>query len=131
MYLCDEKSLFQVSGTGTLERKELAGLAGHCASTAQIMNVTDAYSDALFNPHVDISTSMPVIVLPATTSGGKVVAVFEVVNPRGVLGRAVKRKAKLDPVDNQVLGYFADIVAAMLETLFPQRFRTQPFEVLF
>ena len=131
MYLCDEKSLFQVNGTGTLERKELAGLAGHCASTAQIMNITDAYSDALFNPHVDISTSMPVIVLPATTSGGKVVAVFEVVNPRGVLGRAVKRKAKLDPVDNQVLGYFADIVAAMLETLFPQRFRTQPFEVLF
>jgi putative methionine-R-sulfoxide reductase with GAF domain len=129
MYLTDGNSLFQVSKSGVLERKDLAGLAGHCVSTAQIMNITDAYSDALFNPHVDISTSMPVIVLPASARG-KVVAVFEVVNPRGVLGRAVKRKAKLDPVDNQVLGYFADIVAAMLETLFPQRFLTTPFEVL-
>ena len=130
MYLVEDGGLYVVEEDGSLKRKEMAGLAGHCIDTGQIINVADAYNDPFFNPKVDINTTMPVIILPAKKASGRAIAVFEIVNPRGILGRAVKRKAKLDPMDNQVLGYFADIVAGMLETQFPQRMLTEKFEVV-
>jgi hypothetical protein len=81
---------------------------------------------------VDIDTSMPVIVKPimsteqislqemqiageataASTNinfdlgGGQVLACLEVINKMGVVGRAVRNKANVDPIDGEMLDLF-------------------------
>ena len=96
------------------------GLVGHCATTGQLLNIENAYQHPLFNNQVDIETSMPIIVYPVKKDTGEVLGVLEFVNPKGIHGRAEAHKAKIDPLDFELLGYYARLLAvALCKTYIP------------
>lgn len=62
------------------------GIAGHVASTGEILNVKDPYADARFNPNVDRQTgyrTRSILCGPLRSRAGRIVGVIQVLNKRG------------------------------------------------
>ncbi len=62
------------------------GLAGHAASTGEIVNIPDAYQDPRFNPAVDRRTGFrtgSVLCVPVCNRDGEIVGVTQVMNHQG------------------------------------------------
>lgn len=62
------------------------GIAGHVATTGEILNVRDPYADARFNPNVDRQTgyrTRSILCGPLRSSEGRVVGVIQVLNKQG------------------------------------------------
>ncbi|MDH5587557.1 MAG: sigma-54-dependent Fis family transcriptional regulator, partial [Nitrospirota bacterium] len=68
------------------------GIAGHCASTGVIINVTDVQSDERFFSGIDLHTkrrTRTLLAVPLRMSTGEIFGVFEAVNKKG---KAFSRK---------------------------------------
>ena len=62
------------------------GLAGHAASTGEVVNVPDAYADHRFNPDIDRRTgyrTRSVLCMPVTNREGRVTGVVQCINKGG------------------------------------------------
>jgi HD-GYP domain-containing protein (c-di-GMP phosphodiesterase class II) len=62
-----------------------AGIAGHVATSGEIVNVTDAYADPHFNPEVDRRTgyrTRTVLAMPLKGREGRTLGVLQVLNKR-------------------------------------------------
>lgn len=62
------------------------GIAGHVATTGEILNVTDPYADPRFNPDVDRQTgyrTRSILCGPLRARDGRVVGVLQLLNKRG------------------------------------------------
>jgi adenylate cyclase len=72
------------------------GLAGHCASSGEIVNVPDAYQDRRFNRQVDRITgyhTCSVLCVPVTNREGKITGVTQCINKQE--GRFVEEDEQL------------------------------------
>lgn len=110
--------LVRYNDSGETEEKPMAGLIGDCVSTGRMLAVPDAYADPRFNMLTDMDTSMPVIVIPVKNSLGTVVAALQIVNSRGVLGRLMSQKVKMDALDLQILENYGKALGIVMERLF-------------
>lgn len=117
-YLCGKETMIAIEPDGMEEAFLPMGLVGHCASTGQLLNIENAYQHPLFNNQVDIETSLPIIVYPVKKHTGEVLGVLEFVNPKGIQGRSDSHKAKIDPLDYELLGYYARLLAVALSKTF-------------
>lgn len=64
------------------------GLAGYVGRTGEVVNITDAYRDARFNPEIDRKsgyTTLTVLCMPMRNKEGQIVGVFQFLNKRGGL----------------------------------------------
>ena len=62
------------------------GIAGHVATTGELLNVSDPYADARFNPSVDRQTgyrTRSILCGPLRARDGRIVGVIQVLNKRG------------------------------------------------
>ena len=62
------------------------GIAGHVATTGELLNVSDPYSDHRFNPAVDRQTgyrTRSILCGPLRARDGRIVGVLQVLNKRG------------------------------------------------
>ena len=62
------------------------GIAGHVASTGELLNVSDPYADPRFNPNVDRQTgyrTRSILCGPLRARDGRIVGVIQVLNKRG------------------------------------------------
>jgi putative methionine-R-sulfoxide reductase with GAF domain len=119
MYRVQGANLVHYNDSGDIEEKPMSGLIGDCVSTGLMIAVPDAYADPRFNMQTDMDTSMPIIVIPVKDSLGSVVAAVQIVNSRGVLGRLMSQKVKMDALDLQILENYGRALGAVMERLFP------------
>lgn len=85
------------------------GLAGHVASTGQILNVRDAYTDPRFNPVVDRDTGFhtrSVLCAPVRNREGAIIGVTQAINKHGAL---------FDQEDEDLLMVLSSQIAVALE----------------
>ena len=78
----------EASGAGVKEIRfpVTAGLAGHCARTAEVVNVADAHEDRRFNPDFDRKTgyrTRSVLCVPVIGRDGQVTGVTQAINKVG------------------------------------------------
>jgi CheY-like chemotaxis protein len=62
------------------------GIAGHVATTGELLNVPDPYADSRFNPNVDRETgyrTRSILCGPLRARDGRIVGVIQVLNKRG------------------------------------------------
>lgn len=62
------------------------GIAGHVATTGEVLNVQDPYADARFNPAVDRQTgyrTRSILCGPLRARDGRIIGVLQVLNKRG------------------------------------------------
>lgn len=115
-YVVREEALLSLR-SGIEECLPLIGLVGQCIIQGVTLNIANAYEHPDFHKQVDIETSLPVIVLPVKQKQGRVLAVLELVNPKGVSGRSATHKAKINHLDNEVLLLLHEVLLASLERL--------------
>jgi serine phosphatase RsbU (regulator of sigma subunit) len=73
-----------------LEKQEIrlpigVGIAGHVASTGEIVNIPDAYADPRFNPDVDKRTgyrTRNILCLPIRNKNSKIIAALQLLNKK-------------------------------------------------
>lgn len=85
-----------------------AGIAGHVATSGEIINVEDAYQDPRFNQEVDRRTgyrTRSLLVMPIRDVSGLVIGVIQVLNKRGGVFTAS---------DQELLGTLSDHAAVAL-----------------
>lgn len=85
------------------------GLAGHAATTGEIVNITDAYTDPRFNPSFDRETgyrTRTVLCVPVLNRKAEIIGVIQTIN---------KRKGKFDQEDEQLLRAMSSQIAVALE----------------
>jgi putative methionine-R-sulfoxide reductase with GAF domain len=115
VYLVDEnqQELWTIVAHG-MEGREIRlplskGLAGHVASTGEILNIRDAYRDQRFDRAVDISTgyrTTSVLSLPIKNKTGVIIGVVQVLN---------KRHGLFNKDDEELLGSVAAVAAIAIE----------------
>lgn len=97
-------------GTGEIRVPVTKGLAGHVATTGEVVNIRDAYADARFNPEVDRLTGFrtrSILAMPLRNTEGRVVGVTQMINKRG--------DAAFTAEDEQLLQAFSAQAAVALE----------------
>ena len=92
---CDRCALFLVDrvtselvstvadGTREIRIPLATGIAGHVASTGEILNIQNAYSDSRFNREVDKATgyvTRSILCVPITDSSGKILGAVQMLN---------------------------------------------------
>jgi dual 3',5'-cyclic-AMP and -GMP phosphodiesterase 11 len=63
-----------------------AGIAGHVATTGEVLNIPDAYEDGRFNQAVDMQTgfkTQSILCMPILAAAGKIIGVAQLVNKTG------------------------------------------------
>lgn len=63
-----------------------SGLAGYVASTGEIINISDAYSDSRFNPEIDKKTgyrTRSILCIPLKNKLNQIIGVFQLLNKKG------------------------------------------------
>lgn len=86
-----------------------AGIAGACFTTAEVINIPDAYADSRFNQEVDKKTgyrTQNILCMPVINKRGRTMAVIQVLNKRG---------GAFGPVDESRLRALSAQVAIALE----------------
>lgn len=62
------------------------GIAGHVATTGEVLNIPDAYADPRFNPEIDKKTGYKtenILTMPMKNQTGDIIGVFQVLNKKG------------------------------------------------
>ena len=88
----------------------------------ETLNILDAYHHPLFNRKVDIETSMPLHVRPILGPNGCAIACLEIINKRGIVGRALMRRVRLDSIDSELVELFEKMFSALLLSKFGHLF---------
>ena len=73
-------------GEQTIRFPATRGIAGHVASTGELLNVPDPYADPRFNPTVDRQTgyrTRSILCGPLRARDGRIVGVLQILNKRG------------------------------------------------
>uniref|UniRef100_B8HL03 Putative phytochrome sensor protein n=1 Tax=Cyanothece sp. (strain PCC 7425 / ATCC 29141) TaxID=395961 RepID=B8HL03_CYAP4 len=74
-----------------------AGIAGHVATTGELVNIPDAYADARFNRKIDQNTGYKtrnILCMPLTNDQGQVFAVVQILNKKGKQPFSTKDEAE-------------------------------------
>lgn len=114
VYLIEKNELVRYQNGKELRFNINTGLVGKCAREKEIQNVPDAYNDPHYNGIVDIDSTLPVLCFPIKDELNEPICILEILNNRGVYGRAASNKAKLNQVDTETFTYFAQILAFTL-----------------
>ena len=73
-----------------------AGIAGECFTSGRVINISDAYKDARFNPQIDRLTgyrTRNMLCMPIVAKGARVIGVMEILNRKlGEFGAADERR---------------------------------------
>jgi len=100
--------LIHYSKSGDIKNFEIdCGIAGHVAKTGAQESYLNAYQNHLYNGSIDLETTLPLICMPVKDIKGKVIGVFEVVNPKGIQGIITNQKSKISSMDFETLDFFA------------------------
>ena len=86
------------------------GVAGHVASTGEVLNIPNAYDDARFNQEVDVKTgycTKSILCVPLRTIDGKIIGVVQLINK--LTG------GRFDQDDVRVTMAVADLTATALQ----------------
>ena len=93
VFLLDEEKheLWSIVAMGIGKGKEIRfpaekGIAGHVATTGEILNIPDAYKDSRFNPEIDKKTgylTRNMLTMPLKNREGIIIGVFQVLNKEG------------------------------------------------
>lgn len=91
------------------------GVVGQVARTGQKSQILDPQKHAFYNQLVDIDTQMPIITIPINSiEDGRIVAVFQIVNIRGIIG---KNQDKMDMLDVEILSFYSEIIAICIQRI--------------
>lgn len=85
------------------------GIAGHVATTGEVLNIPDAYADGRFNPEIDRKTGFrtrSILCMPLKNKDGDVLGVTQIINKRG---------GPFDQEDEEIMGAFSAQAAVALE----------------
>ena len=85
------------------------GLAGHVATTGEVLNIADAYGDARFNPEIDRRTgyrTRTVLAAPVLDREGRVIGVTQAIN---------KQEGRFEEADEEMLEALCSQIAVALE----------------
>jgi HD-GYP domain-containing protein (c-di-GMP phosphodiesterase class II) len=88
------------------------GIAGHVATTGEVVNIADAYQDPRFNPEVDRKTgyrTRSILCLPVYNHSREIMGVIQVLN---------KKDGSFSQEDERLLSCLADQVAVAVEDAF-------------
>lgn len=109
----DTKELWSKQAEGTTGKEirfpSNAGLAGHVATTGQLLNVKDAYTDPRFNQAFDRATGFrtrSVLCAPVRNHDGLIIGVTQAIN---------KREGVFDQEDEDLLQVLSSEIAVALE----------------
>ena len=99
---------------GLQEKKEIRfkahlGIAGHVATTGELLNIPEAYDDPRFNQEVDRQTgyrTKTILCMPVRNKEGRIVGVLQVLN---------KRVGAFSPADEEMLDALSAQAAIALE----------------
>ncbi len=116
VFLLDEEKneLWSVVAMGIGKGKEIRfpaskGIAGHVATTGEILNIPDAYKDPRFNPEIDKKTgyrTRNMLTMPLKNRENTIIGVFQVLNKEG--GPFTKK-------DEELLAAISQITATTIE----------------
>jgi len=92
VFLLDENKneLWSIVAMGIEKGKEIRfpadkGIAGHVATTGEVLNIPDAYKDSRFNPEIDKKTGYKtenMLTMPLRNVDGHILGVFQVLNKK-------------------------------------------------
>ena len=116
VFLLDEEKneLWSVVAMGIGKGKEIRfpaskGIAGHVATTGEILNIPDAYKDPRFNPEIDKKTgylTRNMLTMPLKNREDTIIGVFQVLN---------KEKGPFTKKDEELLAAISQITATTIE----------------
>ena len=94
----------------------ITGIAGGSVMRKEKLSIFNPYSNKEFNGSLDIDTTMPIIVWPIfpPKSDTRVMAVLQVINKMGIIGRNNIKIPLIDPIDSLILGHFVKLLSAIL-----------------
>ncbi|CAD8079328.1 unnamed protein product [Paramecium sonneborni] len=84
-----------------VESDNILGIMGNCVHTQQILAISNCYINPLFNPNIDIETSMPIICMPLKYNN-QIIGALQVVNVKGIGGS----DSKVNSIDLEMLELF-------------------------
>ena len=85
------------------------GIAGHVATSGEVLNIPDAYADSRFNPDIDKKTgyrTRNMLTMPMRNNQGEIIGVFQVLN---------KDKGAFTNEDEDLLTAISGVAAASIE----------------
>ncbi len=85
------------------------GIAGHVATTGEILNIPDAYADPRFNPEIDKKTGYKtdnILTMPMKNQNGEIIGVFQVLN---------KKSGPFTEEDEEIIEAISHIAATAVE----------------
>jgi HD-GYP domain-containing protein (c-di-GMP phosphodiesterase class II) len=116
VFLLDEtkNELWSKVAMGIEKGKEIRfpaekGIAGHVATTGEILNIPDAYRDPRFNPEIDKKTgyrTRNMLTMPLTNREGIIIGVFQILN---------KADGPFLKTDEELLSAISHITATTVE----------------
>lgn len=106
----ETKELIRVVDPQTVEFfPKDSGIIGNVACGGNLINIPNAYNHPLFNGRIDIDTAMPIICLPIRREdSGEAIAVFQVINAKGIQGLSSTLNARINPLDYEILDFFSN-----------------------
>ncbi len=108
----DRNELWSKVATGL--KKEIRfpanqGIAGHVATTGEVLNIPDAYADPRFNPEIDKKTgyrTRNMLTMPMRNNQGEIIGVFQILN---------KLDGAFSEEDEELLRGISGVAAASIE----------------
>ncbi|HGY55600.1 MAG TPA: GAF domain-containing protein [Caldithrix abyssi] len=85
------------------------GIAGHVATTGEVLNIPDAYADPRFNPEIDKKTgyrTRNMLTMPMRNNQGEIIGVFQILN---------KLDGAFSEEDEELLRGISGVAAASIE----------------
>ena len=85
------------------------GIAGHVATTGEVLNIPDAYNDKRFNKDIDLKTgyrTRTILCMPLRNNQGQIIGVTQMINRRG---------GEFDKEDEELLNAFSAQAGVALE----------------
>ena len=85
------------------------GIAGHAATTGEVLNIPDAYADYRFNPEIDKKTgyrTRNILTMPMRNKRNEIIGVFQVLN---------KFEGPFSKEDEELLSAISSIAATAIE----------------
>jgi adenylate cyclase len=113
LFLLDKESeeLWSKIADGTQEIRfpMRIGIAGHVATTGEILNIPDAYNDKRFNKDIDLKTgyrTRTILCMPLRNNQGQIIGVTQMIN---------KRDGVFDKEDEELLNAFSAQAGVAIE----------------
>jgi len=105
------KELWSIQGELNIRMPIDKGMAGHCASSGEIVNEADVYKNAQFNKNTDEKTGFvtkSMLCVPMKTTGNRVIGVIQLINKQGII-------EVFDQNDEQILALVLSAAAPIVE----------------